>query len=105
MLRPSNGSVMGSCMEPGGFKRKQPRLCGAALPAEREFKSLGRGGVLDPLQLAPAPDRSRDQHNDDAQYPQHDLAAVAAIGELRSHAERFEHSIKTDADRAVEEGV
>ncbi len=35
MLRPNNGSVMGSCMEPEGFKRKQePRDCRATLSAE-----------------------------------------------------------------------
>src|SRR3954471_19739260 len=56
------------------------------------LRSLRRRGVLGALHLAPAPDRSGDEHNDDAEDSKHHLAAVPAIGELRRHAERFEES-------------
>ena len=62
---------------------------------EMESVALCRlGGMLGALKLALAPDRSRHKHHDDSEDPQHDLAAMAAIGELRRHAERFEESIE-----------
>src|SRR5215211_6113851 len=70
-----------------------------ARSARSRFKSLRRGGVLGALQLALAPDRSGDEHDDDAEDSEDHLAAMPAIGELRHHAERLEEPIEADTDR------
>src|SRR3954467_15373506 len=68
-----------------------------------EVLSLRRSGVLGALQLALAPDRARDEHDDDADDSEDDLAAMPTIGKLRRHAERLEQSIEARPDRTVEE--
>src|SRR3954467_5563088 len=73
------------------------------LRTRSEVLGLRRSGVLGTLQLALAPDRARDEHDDDADDSEDHLAAMPAIGKLRRHAERLEQPIEAGPDRTIED--
>ena len=57
------------------------------------------------LQPALAPDRSREQHDDDAQHCANNLASVAAARKARLHSEQRQYCVKLAANRAIEKSL
>src|SRR6266536_5250856 len=81
------------------------RLCSLSCGGQGTRRSRRLGGVFGVLQSAAAPDRSREQHDDDAENGEHDFAAGAAIGEMRFERERPQQRIELGAERAGEQRI